>query len=174
MATPERVDLSAHLGPEIPDHIKEQIAEAVTRAIRHPDADVDAILQRAKTIAERAAAGEIQNVLHYATKVLFAVSKEQRGKETKEPVVFPGSEYFEEVPHPQTIDSAVEKRILLEQIFANLSESEREVYKRRLEGWTHEEIGEQLGMTPESSRSYWSRARQAVMKRLGRKERKGS
>ena len=78
MASNDRVNLSAYLGANVPDHIREQLAEAVTRAIRHPDADVDAILQRAKTIADRAVAGEIQNVLHYATKALFKVAKRNR------------------------------------------------------------------------------------------------
>lgn len=163
MASNDRVDLTAHLGAKVPEHIREQLAEAVTRAIQHPDADVEAILQRAITIADRAVAGEIQNVLHYATKALFRVAKRKRIQAAKEPLVFQSSEYFDDFSSDDGTDSAIEAQVLVEELLATLSETEREVYKRWLEGWSHEEISQQLGISKDNSRTLLSRAKRYVM-----------
>jgi RNA polymerase sigma factor (sigma-70 family) len=166
MASNDRVNLSAYLGANVPLHIQEQLAEAVTRAIQHPDADLEAILQRAKTIAERAVAGEIQNVLHYATKALFAVAKKKRRDVAAEPLVFRASEYFDDFRFGDGDASAIEAHVLLEELLATLSPTERDVYRRRLEGWTHQEISQQLGISTDNSRTYFSRARRMLMNRL--------
>ena len=163
MASNDRVNLSAYLGANVPDHIREQLAEAVTRAIQHPDADVDAILQRAITIANRAIAGEIQNVLHYATKAFFELSKKKRRQAAAEPLVFSAAEYFDNLRNGSGGGSEIEAQILLEDLLDNLSPTERDVYKRRLEGWSHEEISQQLGISTDNSRTCLSRAKRHVM-----------
>ena len=170
MASNDRVNLSAYLGANVPDHIRAQLAEAVTRAIQHPDADVDAILQRAKTIADRAVAGEIQNVLQYATKAFFELSKKKRRQAAVEPIAFHAPEYFDDFRNGKGGGSEIEAQVLLEDLLDNLSPVEREVYKRRLEGWSHEEISQQLGISKDNSRTLLSRAKRHVTNWLKTKE----
>ena len=64
----------------------------------------------------------------------------------------------------------IEAQVLLEDLLDNLSPTEREVYKRRLEGWSHEEISQQLGISKDNSRTLLSRAKRHVMNWLKTKE----
>jgi hypothetical protein len=82
----DHVEFTDRLGRPLPQKLHEQLVQCVISAIAHPKADVEAVLKRARVIARRAAKGQIKDVGHYATKALFAVSREASVKREREPL----------------------------------------------------------------------------------------
>jgi DNA-directed RNA polymerase specialized sigma24 family protein len=161
-----RVQLTGRLGPDVSPEIEEVVAEAVTRAVVHPSANIDAILQRARSIAQEAVKGRIQNVLHYATKALFLVSKNERLKVAAEPIVFWRPDVIYILPGFQDTEASIEARLLMEECLASLSPLSRGVVVKNAEGFTHREIAHQLGISEVNSRFLLSRARRSLAIRL--------
>ncbi|MGI8958541.1 MAG: hypothetical protein ACR2IV_02035 [Bryobacteraceae bacterium] len=82
----DHVQFTDRFGRPIPQKLRDQLVECVISAIAHPKADIEAVLKRAQTIARRAADGQIEDVRHYATKALFAVSRKASLKRERERV----------------------------------------------------------------------------------------
>lgn len=159
----DHVQFTDRFGRPLPPKLRDQIVECVISAIAHPKADVDAVLQRAKTIAQRAAEGQIEDVRHYATKALFAVSRKASLRREKEPVTShaPGRIEILAGPAVEGSPSALEDRILLQELLSSLPEADRKVLIRYIEGWEHNEIARELGISEATS---WFRLRRAKKK----------
>jgi len=159
----DHVQFTDRLGRPLPPKLREQIVECVMSAIAHPKADIDAVLQRAKTIARRAADGQIEDVQHYATKALFAVSRKTSLKREREPVASQAPRQMEILAGAavEASPSALEDRVLLRELLGSLPESDREVLIRYIEGWEHNEIANDLGISEATS---WFRLRRAKKK----------
>ena len=71
----DHVQFTDRFGRPLPPKLRDQLVECVISVIAHPKADVEAVLNRARAIAQRAAEGQIEDLRHYATKALFAVSR---------------------------------------------------------------------------------------------------
>ena len=145
----EGVQFTDRMGRPVPEKLRDQLIQVVTTVLASPDADIDAVLQRAQTIAQKAADGEIGNVGHYATKALFAVARKEELRRGQEPIL-PSPPELVEALVGHAIDgseSAIEAQVLLRELFAKLSPIEREVYIRYAEGWEHTEIAKALGIS---------------------------
>jgi DNA-directed RNA polymerase specialized sigma24 family protein len=144
--------------------VQDDLAEAVTKVIAHPEADIDAVIERARVIGQRAAEGEIGDVVHYATKALFGVArKERRRAEKNAPITQP----------PQVIDllagaavegspGVIEAQVLLRELLGKLSPVERDVFVRHVLGWKHSEIAKELGISLGMSWFRLQRARERL------------
>ena|SRR5581483_7640667 len=163
----DHVQFTDRFGRPLPPKLRDQIVECVISAIAHPKADIDAVLQRAKTIAQRAAEGQIEDVRHYATKALFAVSRKASLRREKEPVTSqaPGRIEILAGPAIEASPSALEDRVLLRELLDSLPEVDREVLIRHIEGWEHNEIAKELGISEATS---WFRLRRAKKKLASR------
>jgi RNA polymerase sigma factor (sigma-70 family) len=159
----DHVQFTDRFGRPLPQKLRDQIIECVMSAIAHPKADIDAVLQRAKTIGRRAAEGQIEDVRHYATKVLFAVSREANLKREREPIASKSPRTMEILAGAaiEASPSAIEDRILLQQLLSAVSEKDREVLIRHVEGWEHSEIARELGISEAMS---WFRLKRAKKK----------
>ena len=134
--------------------------EAVVRTIEHPDSDVSAVVSRAQTIARRALDGEIRDVLRYATKALFAVSRKQKLKQDDRTTSEPPNVIIS-LAGPATNGSAaaIEARIILDQLLNALPQLERDVFVRHTMGWKHARIAKDLGISAPMSSYYLLRAK---------------
>jgi len=148
-------------GRTLPKDLQADMSTAILRTITHPDSDIGAVVKRARTIAQRAIDGEILNVLHYATKALFATARKEQRMFRKE------SEYCVE-PRAminvagEAVDgspAAIEAKILVHELLKSLSEIERDVFVRYTMGWQHRTIGRELGISPAMSSYYLLRAK---------------
>lgn len=149
----EGVQFTDRFGRPVPQKLRDELIQVLTTVIAHPRADIDAVLKRARTIARRAADGEIHDVPHYATKALFAVARKEDLKREQEPVSCYSPRMMEIL-----IDSGrehsgatLEARLFLEELLGKLLPIEREVYVRHVEGWKHPEIAEELGISVTTS-----------------------
>ena len=165
MASSDRIDLSGRLGPEIPQHIADELSEAVSRVVSQPDANIDAVLQRTKTIAANAADGRIRNLVHYANKALFGLSKKVRNQAFKEPIDFRPGNQMERFSNANA-ESSIQAAILFRELMADLPELGRNVVTKYMYGFSHREIGQQLGISEEDSRFHLASARQRMKARL--------
>lgn len=159
----EQVQFTDRFGRPLPEKLRNQLVECVISAIAHPKADIDAVLNRARAIARRAAEGEIEDIRHYATKALFAVSRKESLKREREPVASKTPQRMEMLAGAaiEASPSAMEDRILLGELLSSLPEMDREVWIRHVEGWEHREIARDLGITEAMS---WFRLRRAKKK----------
>ena len=165
MATPKMTlnNLVDSLGRPLPQKIRDELREAIVRVIAHPDADVSAILRRAQVIGRRAIDGEIESVLHYATKVLHKVSRKKRWQllrkedcmtnESPDAMIDLAGASVEGSP------AAMEARVLLAEVLGVLSDKEREVFVRYTSGWGHKQISKELGISVAMSSYYLQSAR---------------
>lgn len=159
----DHVQFTDRFGRPLPPKLRDQLVECVISAIAHPKADVEAVLSRARTIAHRAAEGQIEDLRHYATKALFAVSRNASLKREREPVVSRAPQAMETLAGPaiEASPSALEYRVLLRELLSGLQEADREVLIRHMNGWEHREIAQQLGISEATS---WFRLRRAKKK----------
>jgi DNA-directed RNA polymerase specialized sigma24 family protein len=150
----ENVRFNDRFGRPLPPDLREQLVTAVMAAIAHPKANIDAVLHRAEAIARKVGDGDIDDLSHYATKVLFAVSRKEDFKDRREPIASRPPKAMEILVGPATegSHSAIEARVLLHELLAQLLPLDREVYVRWREGWNHREISEDLGISQVSSR----------------------
>ena len=82
--TPVTLDrLVDRQGRPLPQKIHDELVNVVMRVIAHPDADVDAVIERAQVIGSRAAQGEIDDLPRYASKALFGVAEEEAKTHSK-------------------------------------------------------------------------------------------
>ncbi len=148
-------------GRTLPKDLQSDMSTAILRTITHPDSDIAAVVKRARTIAQRAIDGEILNVLHYATKALFATARKEQRTFRKE------SEYCRE-PRAmidvagEAVDgspAAIEARVLVNELLSSLGDMERDVFVRYTMGWQHRNIGRELGISPAMSSYYLLRAK---------------
>jgi RNA polymerase sigma factor (sigma-70 family) len=159
----DHVQFTDRFGRPLPQKLRDQLVECVISAIAHPKADIEAVLQRARVIGRRAAEGEIEDVPHYATKALFAVSRKANLKRKREPVAPQTPRKMEILAGAATeaSPSELEYRVLLNELLSGLPEMDREVVFRHIQGWEHREIAEQLGISEAMS---WFRLRRAKKK----------
>jgi len=161
----ENIQFTDRFGRPLPPTLREQLVTAVLRAIAHPKANIDAVVDRAQAIGRIVGDGEknIDDLLRYATKALFAVSRKEDLKQKQEPVML-------EPPSRMQIlvgaaidgsDSAIEARILLQELLGQLWPLDREIYLRWREGWSHREIARDLNISETSS---WFRLARAKKK----------
>ena len=148
-------------GRALPEDLQRDMRTAILRTITHPDADVAAVVKRAQTIAKRALDGEIVDVVHYATKALFATSR-------KESRLFERESKFCREPNAmidvagQAVDgspAAIEAKILVSELLKSLSKIEQDVFVRYTMGWPHRAIGKELGISAAMSSYYLLRAK---------------
>jgi RNA polymerase sigma factor (sigma-70 family) len=159
----DHVQFTDRFGRPLAPKLRDQLVECVISAIAHPKADIDAVLKRARTIARRAAEGQIEDVRHYATKALFAVSRKESLKREREPVACHTPQRMEILAGPaiEASPSALEDRILLKELLGSLPEMDRKVFVRHIEGWEHSEIAKEMGISEATS---WFRLRRAKKK----------
>ena len=159
----DHVQFTDRFGRPLPTKLHEQLVQCVMSAIAHPRADIEAVLKRARAIARRAAEGQIEDVGRYATKALFAVSRDASLKREREPIVCQTPERMEILAGPakDASPSSLEDRVLLRELLSGLPDSDREVLIRHIEGWEHREIAQQLGISEATS---WFRLRRAKKK----------
>ena len=159
----DHVQFTDRFGRPLPPKLRDQLVECVISAIAHPKADIEAVLKRARTIAQRAAEGQIEDVRHYATKALFAASRSATLKRERVPVASQTPQRMEMLAGAATeaSPSALEDRVLLNELLSGLPDMDREVVIRHIEGWEHREIAEQLGISEAMS---WFRLRRAKKK----------
>ncbi|MGI9072561.1 MAG: RNA polymerase sigma factor [Bryobacteraceae bacterium] len=159
----DHLQFTDRFGRPLPPKLRDQLVECVISAIAHPKADIDAVIKRARAIARRAADGQIEDVQHYATKALFAVSRKASLKREREPVASQTPRRMEILAGAATeaSPSALEYRVLLQQLLSGLPEMDREVFIRHIEGWEHSEIATELGISEPMS---WFRLRRAKKK----------
>lgn len=163
-AVPSRVTLSLvdATGQPLPEHIVDVLADVVTRVIAHPNADIDAVLERAQHIGCRAAHGEIGDLHRYATKALFAVAQRaERIRTQVEADVLRAIDYIDDGATEGANDRrllAAEACIFLQELLGKLSPLDREVYVRHENGWKLHEIARELGI---SETMTWLRFRRA-------------
>ena len=156
----DHVQFTDRFGRPLPPKLRDQLVECVISAIAHPKADVEAVLKRARVIAQRAAEGQIEDLRHYATKALFAVSRNASLKREREPLASQTPQRMEILAGPaiEASPSALEDGVLVKELLSGLPDSDREVLIRHIEGWEHREIAEQLGISEATS---WFRLRRA-------------
>jgi len=159
----DHVQFTDRFGRPLPQKLRDQIVECVTSVISHPKADIDAVLERAKAIARRAADGQIEDVQHYATKALFAVSRKASLKWKREAVAYYAPQRMEILAGTaiEASPSALEDRVLLRELLSSLPDLDREILIRYIEGWEHSEIASDLGISEATS---WFRLRRAKKK----------
>lgn len=145
----DHVQFTDRFGRPLPPKLRDQLVECVISAIAPPKADVEAVLSRARAIVQRAAEGQIEDLRHYATKALFAVSRNASLKREREPVVSRAPQTIETLAGPaiEASPSALELRVLLRELLSGLQEADREVLIRHMNGWEHREIAQQLGIS---------------------------
>jgi DNA-directed RNA polymerase specialized sigma24 family protein len=160
----ENVQFTDRLGRPLPPNLREQLVAAVIAAIAHPKANIDAVLNRAEAIARKVGDGDIDDLSHYATKALFAVSRKEGIKDQREAIAFRPPKAMEILVGPATegSHSAIEARVLLQELLAQLLPLDQEVYLRWREGWNHREISQDLGISQVSSRFRLARAKKKL------------
>src|SRR5215510_11195402 len=111
----EGVQFTDRMGRPVSEKLRDQLIQVVTTVLAHPKADIDAVLERAQTIAKRAADGKIDNVGHYATKALFAVARKQEQRREQEPISLrpPGVMQVLVGNAIEGSETAIEARVLL-------------------------------------------------------------
>jgi DNA-directed RNA polymerase specialized sigma24 family protein len=159
------------LGRPVPKEIRDELTEAVVQTISHPDSDVPAVVKRAQTIARRAVDGEIRDVLRYATKALFAVSRKQQRLSRQDLVSLQPPDIMT-VLAGSAVDgspAAIEARVLLTQLLDELTKTERDVFIRYTMGWKHGRIARELGISAAMSSYYLLRAKAGLDRFLNEK-----
>jgi RNA polymerase sigma factor (sigma-70 family) len=161
-------DLVDRKGRPFPGHIQASLSQAITTAISDPEADVDMILRAAQGIGERAPQKNIVDLVRYATKALFNVSRRSRRKRIateKAREMLGCVELSEELVSES--HKSIEARILVSEILTHLSAPERDVLLRFTYGMQHREIAEELGISVLMSRHHLSIARKRLSELLG-------
>jgi hypothetical protein len=161
------------LGRPLPKEIRDELTEAVVKTISHPDSDVPAVVKRAQAIARRALDGEIRDLLRYATKALFAVSRKEQRLAYRRSAITQPPEVMAALAGCAVDGSpaAIEARICLAQLLNALTKSERDVFVRYTMGWKHSRIGKELGISAAMSSYYLLRAKARLNRSLNREER---
>jgi DNA-directed RNA polymerase specialized sigma24 family protein len=163
-------DLVDSCGRPLPKGIKDPLTEAIIKTIARPDSDISAVIKRAQTIARRALDGEIRDVLHYATKALFAVSRKQQ--RVAQPPIVTAQPPDVIAPLAGTAvngsPAVIEARILLSELMNDLTKIERGVFVRYTLGWKHSSIAKELGISVAMSSYYLLRAKAGLRRSLNR------
>jgi DNA-directed RNA polymerase specialized sigma24 family protein len=159
-------DLVDSLGRPLPEELQVDLKRAILRAVVHPESDVPAVMQRAQAIARKALDGEIRDVLHYATRALFAVSRKRHRLRLEQTRHVSAARRIGEVAVNAIHGSpaAIEAKILVDQLLNDLPRLERYVFVRHSTGWKHKKIAQELGISLAMSSYYLLRAKA----RLGR------
>jgi DNA-directed RNA polymerase specialized sigma24 family protein len=147
-------------GRPLPQKIHDELVNVVMRVIAHPDADVDAVMERAQVIGSRAAQGEIDDLPRYASKALFGVARKERKHARNETELLHSSDEMEALAWSSREGSlsAIEAGILVRELLGKLSPLDRHVYMRHADGWDHKEISKDLGISESMS---WFRLHRA-------------
>lgn len=147
-------------GQPLPAKIHDELVNVVMRVIAHPDADVDAVMERAQVIGSRATAGEIDDLPRYASKALFGVARRERKRSQNEAEVLQSPDEMEALAASSRAGSlsAIEAGILLRELLEKLSPLDRKIYVRHADGWDHKEISKDLGISESMS---WFRLHRA-------------
>jgi DNA-directed RNA polymerase specialized sigma24 family protein len=160
----ENVQFTDRFGRPLPANLREQLVAAVMAAIAHPKANIDAVLHRAEAIARKVGDGEVDDLPHYATKALFAVSRKEDLKDKRNPIAVQPPQVMEVLVSAATegSPSAIEARVLLQELLAQLLPMDQDVYIHWREGWNHREISQDLGISQVSSRFRLARAKKKL------------
>jgi DNA-binding NarL/FixJ family response regulator len=152
-------------GRPFPGHIQSSLSQAITTAISDPEVDIDLILRTAQGIGERAPQKNIVDLVRYATKALFNVSRRSRLKRIATEKA--GSSELSEtlVCHDH---KSIEARVLVSEILQSLPTTERNVLLRFTYGLQHREIARELGISVHMSRHHLSSARKHLAGLLGK------
>ena len=154
-------------GRLFPEHIQASLSQAITAIIPDPEADIDLILRTAQGIGERAPQKNIVDLVHYATKALFNVSRQSTRRRiaiAKEREIPECSGLSEElVSHNH---KSIEAQVLVSEILQYLSAPERDVLIRCAHGIQHREIAKELGISVHMSRHHLSSARKHLRELL--------
>ncbi len=155
-------------GRTLPVELRNEMRTAILRAITHPESDVSAVVRRAKTIAKRALDGEIRDVLHYATKALFATSRKHRRLFQKESDFCRDPLAMVEIAGTAVEGSptAIEAKIFVGELLRSLSQIERTVLLRHTMGWQHRAIGKELNISAAMSSYHLLRAKARLHSQL--------
>ena len=155
-------------GRPFPGHIQASLGQAITTAICDPEADVDLILRTAQGIGERAPQKNIVDLVRYATKALFNVSRRSRRRRiaiAKEREIPECSQLSEElISHSH---KSIEAKVLVSEILQYISAPERDVLLRFTYGMQHREIARELDISVHMSRHHLSSARKHLTELLG-------
>ncbi len=153
-------------GRALPEDLQNDLKTAILRTIQHPDSNIEAVVQRARAIAGKALDGEIRDVLRYATKSLFAVSRKKQRSFEKETAYCREPQDMTELAGAAVDGSpdAIEARILAQEILNALPKTEREVLLRYTMGWKHSMIAKELGISAAMSSYYLLRAQARLHK----------
>jgi DNA-directed RNA polymerase specialized sigma subunit len=149
------------LGRPLPQRIRTEIVQAILRAVEHPDSDITAVVKAAQTIARRALDGEIRDVLRYATKALFSVSRKRQLLSVHQTLVVMSPTALIPLAGEAIEGSAnaIEAGTVIKQLLEGLSTLEREVFVRYTMAWKHARIAEDLNISIAMSSYYLQRAR---------------
>jgi Sigma-70, region 4 len=147
-------------GRPFPKKIHDELVEVVTQVIAVPDTDIEAVVERAQVIGSRAAAGEIEDVPRYASKALFGVARKRRLRNQNGSEILLSPDDMEALAGNSRdgSSSAIEARVLLGELLGRLSPLDREVYTRHADGWEHQDISRDLGISESMS---WFRLHRA-------------
>jgi hypothetical protein len=125
-------------GRPFPAPIQASLSQAIATAIADPEADIDLILHTAQGIGERAPEKNIVDLVRYATKAFFRVSRRSRLKQVatvKERETVDCGELSEELASND--HKSIEARVLVAEILQNLPTLERDVLLRFTYGMQH-------------------------------------
>lgn len=155
-------------GRPFPGHIQASLSQAITSAISDPEADIDLILRAAQGIGERAPQKNIVDLVRYATKALFNVSRRSRLRRiatAKEREIPDCPKFSEELV--SNSHKSIEARVLVSEILGSLSTLERDVLLRFTYGMQHREIARELGISVLMSRHHLRSARKRLAELVG-------
>ena len=167
----EKVELLNASGKPIEKKVRNEILTLVEKTLANPDVDPDVLINIATKISGQIQ--NIQNLLAYTHRAMFRASKKASLQEKKR------LGKLEQLT-PQEADrlcsseervEPVEKQILIRELLESLDGIEREIYLRRIQGYTFEEIDKILNLKPRTSEYRFGEA-QARLQALSKKHRR--
>lgn len=158
VTTWKSLDLRTENGSPVAQDHQEIILDIASQALEVGHRDPAKVLKAAKRVGRRAHLAA--NLRAYAARAIFRVRDEAPAKPEEE-------QLSEEQYAAQLTDNShenIENRIFLLQLIERLSQLDREIFLRRMDGMTCEEIDEAMGLKPRTAEIRYAICKNALRK----------
>lgn len=159
VTTWKTLDLRTESGSAVAQDHQETILNIASQALEVGHRDPTEVLKAAKRVGRRAHL--VANLRAYAARAIFRVRDKADAQPVEEQLI--EEQYASELTDNSQVEN-IENRIFLQQLIGRLSQLDREIFLRRMDGMTCEEIDEAMKLKPRTAEIRFAICKNALRK----------